>query len=307
MNLGFYSYLGATIAYGLFTALLFFSWRESLQGKLIFIVMLVSTCWALSAAQIALHNKSYLLIYQVCEILRYIAWYVFLFKLFEMGLSGIKPSNRSQKHSFQKFVRWALPLSVGLALLLLLNEILVNFFTLPGQYVFGITGNVVLALIALAIIEQLFRNTSARHRWATKYLFLGVGGIFIFDFYLYADALLFRHIDKDLWAARGVVHVAAVPLLAISAARNKNWSLNIFVSRDIILNTTVVLSGGFYLLAMSAAGYYLREFGGDWGEIGQMMFLTLAVVFLFVVMTSSQLRAKTKVFITKHFYKNKYD
>jgi len=306
MNLGLYGYLGAGLAYSFFAALLLFSWRESLQGKLIFIAMLISACWAFIASQIALHKESFLLSYQVFEILRYIAWYVFLFKLFDVALSG-DASHNGQKQSYQKFVRWALPLSVGFATILLLNEILVATFTLPGQFVFGIVGNVILALIGLAIIEQLFRNTSPRYRWATKYLFFGAGGVFAFDFYLYADALLFRSIDQGLWDARGVVHIVAVPLLAISSARNKNWSLNIFVSRDIILNTTAILSGGFYLLAMAGAGYYLRVFGGDWGKVGQVMFLTLAVVFLFVVLTSSQIRAKTKVFLGKHFYKNKYD
>ena len=307
MNLGLYSYLGAGLAYSFFAILLLFSWRESLQGKLIFIAMLVSACWAVIAAQIALHKESYLLSYQAFEVIRYIAWYLFLFKLFDVALSDAAPSRHSQKRSYQKFIRWALPLSVGFALVLLLNEILVAVFTLPGQFVFGIAGNVILAIIGLAIIEQLFRNTSSRYRWATKYLFFGAGGIFVFDFYLYADALLFRSIDQGLWDARGLVHVVAVPLLAISSARNKNWSLNIFVSRDIILNTTAILSGGFYLLAMAGAGYYLREFGGDWGKVGQIMFLTLAVVFLFVVLTSSQIRAKTRVFLSKHFYKNKYD
>ncbi len=306
MNLGLYSYLGAGLAYGFFAVLLLFSWRESLQGKLIFIAMLVSACWALIASQIALHKESYLLSYQIFEILRYIAWYVFLFKLFDVALSG-DSSHRAQRQSYRKFVRWALPLSVGFAALLLLNGLLVATLKLPGQFVFGIIGNVILALVGLAIIEQLFRNTSPHYRWATKYLFFGAGGIFVFDFYLYADALLFRSVDQGLWEARGVVHVAAVPLLAISSARNKNWSLNIFVSRDIVLNTTAILSGGFYLLAMAGAGYYLREFGGDWGKVGQVTFLTLAVVFLFVVLTSSQVRARTKVFLSKHFYKNKYD
>ncbi len=305
--MGLYGYVGAGLAYGFFALLLLFSWRESLQGRLLFIAMFVSACWALISVQIALHKETYLLTYQVFEILRYIAWYVFLFKLFDVALDGSATSHHDQKYSYQKFVRWALPLSVGFAVVLLLNEMVVPVFMLPDQFIVGIAGNIILALIGLAIIEQLFRNTSPRYRWATKYLFFGAGGIFAFDFYLYADALLFRSIDQEVWDARGLVHVVAVPLLAISSARNKNWSLNIFVSRDIILNTTAILSGGFYLLAMAGAGYYLREFGGDWGKVGQIMFLTLAVVFLFVVMTSSQIRAKTRVFLSKHFYKNKYD
>jgi len=307
MNLGLYGYIGAGLAYSFFAVLLLFSWRKSLQGKLLFIAMLVSAFWALISVQIALHKESYLLLYQTFEILRYIAWYVFLFKLFDVALSEPSMPCRGTGYSYQRFVRWALPLSVFFAAILLLNKIVAHVFIVPGQFVFGMAGNIVLALIGLALIEQLFRNTSPRYRWATKYLFFGAGGIFAFDFYLYADALLFRSIDQGVWDARGMVHVVAVPLLAISSVRNKNWSLNIFVSRDIVLNTTAILSGGFYLLTMAAGGYYLREFGGDWGKVGQVMFLTLAVVFLFVVLTSSQVRAKTKVFLSKHFYRNKYD
>ncbi len=308
MNVGLYSYLGAGLAYSFLAVLLLFSLRESLQGKLLFIAVFVSACWAFFAAQISLHNESYLRLYQSFEILRYIVWYIFLFKLFDVAASGFESSEcQKQQNSYKKFTRWALPLSVGFGALLLINEVLAGVFSLPGQFVIGIVGSVVLSLIGLAIVEQLFRNTSDRYRWATKYLFFGIAGIFVFDFYLYTDALLFRTIDQSLWMARGVVHMVAVPLLVISSARNKNWSLNIFVSRDIVLNTTAILAGGFYLLAMAAAGYYLRAFGGDWGEIAQAMFFTLAVVALFAVVSSSSLRAQARVFLSKHFYKNKYD
>ncbi len=303
MNLGFYSYAVAAAAYGFFSVLLVFSWRQSLQGRLMFFAMLVSAIWALVAANIALHSETYLLAYQSFEIIRYIAWYLFLFKLFDVAASA----DIGAASSYRKFSRWALPLSVGFACLLLSNVILADFFLLSGQFVLGITGNLILALIGVAIIEQLFRNISPRYWWATKYLFLGAGGVFVYDFYLYADALLFRHIEQELWEARGIVHAVAVPLLAIASVRNKNWSLNIFVSRDIVLTTSAILGGGLYLLLMAAAGYYLREFGGNWGRAGQIIFITLAVVFLFAVLSSTQIRAKVKVFLGKHFYKNKYD
>ena len=302
MDLGFYGYLAAAIAYGFFTVLLLFSWRESLQGKLLFIAVASSAIWSVLAVKISLHDESYLLLYQAFEIVRYIAWYVFLLKLFDVASSDVE-----QASSFQRFSRKALLISVGFASLFLINELLANVFSLPGQFVVGIIGNVLLALVGLALVEQLYRNTSARFRWATKYLFLGVCGIFAFDFYLYSDALLFRSIDQSLWDARGIVHLVAVPLLAISSARNKNWSLNVFVSREIVLNTSAILAGGFYLLAMAGAGFYIREFGGNWGKFGQVMFISLAVVFLFVLASSVRLRAQIKVFLGKHFYKNKYD
>jgi putative PEP-CTERM system histidine kinase len=163
------------------------------------------------------------------------------------------------------------------------------------------------SFIGLAIIEQLYRNTSIRHRNAIKYLCIGAGGIFAFDFYLYADALLFRAIDRQLWEARGLINLVMVPLLAIAAARNKNWALNIFVSRDIVLNSTAILGGGLYLLVMAGAGYYLREYGGSWGRVGQVVLFSLAVVLLAAVLFSGQLRAQARIFLGKHFYRNKYD
>jgi len=298
MNIGFYSYLSATIAYGFFAVLLMFSWRSSMQGKLLFIVIAISAVWAAVAAGIAANETGLIFYYQLFELLRYMAWYVFLLKLFEMAASQGKGDA-----SYKKIVRWMLPMSVGFAGLLLVNY----WFSLSIQPVMGVAGQVFLALIGLVIIEQLYRNTSARHRWATKYLFLGVGGIFAFDFYFYADALLFRSVDQNLWEARGIINFIAVPLLAISSARNKNWSLNIFVSREIVFNTTAIIGGGVYLLLMAGAGYYIKAFGGDWGRIGQAAFFALAVVLLAVILFSGHVRTQLKVFLAKHFYKNKYD
>jgi putative PEP-CTERM system histidine kinase len=298
MNIGYYSYIAATLAYGFFAVLLVFSWRSSMQGKLLFIVIAISAVWAGLSAKIAVSGTELISYYQVFELLRYMAWYIFLLKLFE-----IATSQSVGGASYKKIIGWMLPMSVGFASLLLLNY----WFSLSIQPVLGAAGKVFLSLMGLAIIEQLYRNTSTRHRWATKYLFLGIGGIFVFDFYFYADTLLFRRIDQGLWEARGIVNLVAVPLLAIASARNKNWSLNVFVSREIVFNTTAVFGGGIYLLLMAGGGYYIRTFGGDWGYVGQAAFLSLAVVLLAVVLFSGQMRARLKVFLAKHFYKNKYD
>jgi len=298
MNIGFYSYLASAVAYGFFAILLVFSWRSSMQGKLLFTVIAISAVWAGLAAKIAINGAEFISYYQVFELLRYMVWYIFLLKLFEMAaLHG------AEGGSYKKIVGWMLPMSVGFASLLLLNY----WFSLSIQPVLGVAGQVFLALIGLVIVEQLYRNTSIRHRWATKYLFLGAGGLFAFDFYFYADALLFRRVDQGLWETRGIINLIAVPLLAISSARNKNWSMNVFVSREIVFNTTAIIGGGVYLLLMSVAGYYIRVFGGDWGRLGQAAFFSLAIVLLATILFSGQTRARLKVFLAKHFYKNKYD
>lgn len=297
MNLGFYSYLSAAIAYALLAILLMFSWRGSQQGKLLTVTVIISAIWAGLAAGAVEGSAGKVVAYQAVEILRYIAWYIFLLMLFD-------PATTDNTHKgYRKFLRWALPLSVGFASLLLVYL----YFAGSSLSMLGFIGHVFLAIIGLSIIEQLYSNTSVRHRWTAKYLFISVVGIFAFDFFLYVDAILFYGIDQELWEARGIVNMVAVPLLAISAARNKNWSLNVFVSRDIVLNTTAIMVGGLYLLVMAGAGHYLREYGGSWGQVTQVVFFSLAVVLLATLLFSAQLRASMRVFFGKHFYKNKYD
>ena len=303
MNLGFYSYLGAAIGFGFFAVQLLFSWRNSVQGRLLTVAVVVSAIWAGFAAKIPEVGITQSGVYQAFEISRCIAWYVFLLKLLEPAAT--------RKPEYRNFVRWVLPVSVSLGLLLLAGEWLPIYSSMPVPIyelvTIQMTGHLLLAIIGLAIIEQLFRNTPSGNRYAVKYLFISIGGIFAFDFYLYADALLFRGINRELWEARGFVNLVAVPMLAISTARNKDWSLNVFVSRDIVLHTTTLLGGGLYLLVMAGAGYYLREYGGSWGRVTQFLFFALAVALLAAVLFSEQLRTQLRVFLAKHFYRNKYD
>lgn len=183
--------------------------------------------------------------------------------------------------------------------------------SLPGHNfdlrAYAIAIFLVLSILGLLFIEQIFRGTQAEQRWAIKFLCLGVGGAFAFDFYMYAEALLFHAIDADVWGARGYINALVVPLLAISAARNPRWTVSIVVSRQIIFRSVTLMGAGLYLMAMAFAGYYIRVAGGDFGAVGQTVFLFSAVVLLLVLMFSGELRARIKVFFNKHFFQSKYD
>jgi putative PEP-CTERM system histidine kinase len=170
-----------------------------------------------------------------------------------------------------------------------------------------IVGHLSLAVLGLVLVEQLFRNTRAENRWAIKYLCLGVGGLFAYDFFLYSDALLFKRLDAGLWQARGLINALVVPLIAVSAARNPEWSLDVFVSRRMVFHSAAVLGAGIYLLAMAAGGTYVRIYGGDWGYVAQAVFLFGALLVLLILLFSGQAQAKLKVFLNKHFYNYKYD
>jgi putative PEP-CTERM system histidine kinase len=66
------------------------------------------------------------------------------------------------------------------------------------------------------------------------------------------------------------------------------------------------LAGG-YLLFMSAVGYYVRWFGGEWGRALQLGLLVAGLMALGVLAFSGSVRAWLKVFVSKHFYSYRYD
>jgi len=93
----------------------------------------------------------------------------------------------------------------------------------------------------------------------------------------------------------------------MSAARNRDWTIDIHLSRQFLFHSTAVLASGVYLLAVAAAGYYVRAFGGDWGKAVQAVFLFATGLLLVWLFFSGTLRAKVKVFVNKHFFTYRYD
>ena len=62
------------------------------------------------------------------------------------------------------------------------------------------------AVLGLLLVEQVFRNQAEQNRWGAKPLCLGLGVIFLFDIYLFSQALMFGNFDSDALTARSLVH-----------------------------------------------------------------------------------------------------
>ncbi len=168
-------------------------------------------------------------------------------------------------------------------------------------------GGVAIALLTLLIIEQLYRNSGASAQRGLKFLAIGVGGLATYDLFLYSQAELLGGLDSVSWYARGFVNAMLVPFVALGARRLPNTDLRMFVSRQATFYTTTFLAAGAYLLIMSAAGYAIRRLGGDWGEFARGVFLVGAFAVLIILVTSAAMHRRLRVFLSKHFYANKYD
>lgn len=176
---------------------------------------------------------------------------------------------------------------------------------------FRLVAHVLFAIMGLMMVEQLYRNSSMEMRWALKFLCLGLASIFIIDFFVYSKSLLFSQLDSTLWNSRGFINGLVVPLLAVSVYRLQTEDIlrlsRITVSKKVIFHTTVLFGTGLYLILMSVTGFYIRDYGGNWGEAAQLLFSFLAILLLLVLFVSGKVRALAKVYFSKHFIHYRYD
>ncbi len=290
-SVGALGYLVAGLLFAVLALLMLFAWLFRRAGGLWLVAAFVSAVWGLVlSAQVAGMAIPPEIVFLV-ETLRAGAWITFLAQLlFRSGGSGAIRA--------VSIAAWLLVLAAGLAP----GDGLVSDRAAVVTY-----GGLMLALTGLVLLEQIYRNSPPENRRSLKPLVLGVGGIFAFDLFLYSQTALFGAIDATSWLARGAVSVGFVPAVALAARRNPTSSIDIFVSRQVVFYSTTLVAVGIYLVAMSFGGYLLIHFGGSWGSFARVIFFAGAIVVLIALMFSSSLRARSRVFLSKHFFTNKYD
>jgi putative PEP-CTERM system histidine kinase len=240
-----------------------------------------------------------LLLATLFDQLRYAFWFVFLLSLLR--------ANRSVADEPLSF--WI----VFFAATLVSFGLLVLSFQLLNIGVFGEPSKLLLfhsmamPVFAMVLLEQVFRNATEDSRWNIKPLSLGLMGTFLFDLYLFSQAVLFNHPDEDALSIRGSIHAFMMPLLLLSSTRRSDWISKIQLSPKAAFQSATLLIAGVYLLFISGVGYYVRYFGGDWGRALQLGLVFFALVFLMLLALSGTLRAKLRVFLGKHFFRYRYD
>lgn len=304
MDIGLYSYLTGAVAYFFLSILLFTSWRGRAQGGYLVTATFITAVWSAVLgieAEFKLFSPT---IIWTLEIIRSAVWLLFISKLLNDALQNTEIG----VGLFFRFQFRGILCLCGLTLLIVWGmPFLIRFVSVDALARWQVFGHVLIAVFGLVVIEQLYRNTRPDQRWHIKFLCFAIGGMLAYDFYLFSDTLLFRRVTPELWAARGAVVALMTPLIALAAARNANWSIDIAVSRVIVFHSATLLGAGCYLLIMAIAGYQIQRYGGEWGGVIQIVFFTGAFLLLVLLLFSGQIRAKLRVFLSKHFFSYSYD
>lgn len=290
----------AALAFLGLLALVLVSWQNGAIGGWLALACGATAIWSLVAAYSAWHGDDYERLTRVFEVLRTAGWLAFLLALLSLPRTGRDVAPRWRLGAAAVAVVCIMVVAADM-----MGSHAVEFSSLRVEI--GILGRLILSVIGLLLVENLLRNTRPEHRWNIKFLCFGIGGLFAYDFFMYSEALLYHRVNLDLNAARGATNALIVPLIALSARRNPDWSIDIFVSRRVVFHSATLIGAGAYLLLMSGVGFYLREFGGQWGVVLQAMFLFAAVLLLLLIVFSGAFRARMKDVISKNFFSYKYD
>ena len=302
LSIGFTAYLISSLLFLAILIVAFIGQRNNAKGKPFFLLIVATLIWSclLTMSQIEA-SIAYEMIF-IADLLRYYTWFYVL--QHATGSFTSTKLNDLIKNPFSPFyISLLFLISV---FTLLMNDELVEIFNLSPVNLISISWMLIFTVLGIILVEQLFRNTPSKHRAPIIFLCISAGAVFIFDFFVFSNALLLQNIDYELWSARGFVNVLIAPTLVIAAARNPSLAPNIHLSREFVFHSTALLGSGLYLIVMSVAGYYIKVNSGEWGGLLQSTFLFAALLFFASLFFSKKIKLKLKYYINRSF-SNKYD
>ena len=277
-------------------------WHASLRARMMLIAVFCSAIWAgFSFLGASGSNPFLALSASLTDIFRHAAWYAFLILLL-IPNAGKTPNKAL-------LPGWLIPACWLTVLGGVVLQLSLFFGLLPADQWLrtALFHALAMPVLGLMLVEQLFRAISDDSAWNIKPLCLGLAGQFIFDIYLFSDALMFNRIDGDALTIRGFIHTMTIPLLVLASLRSRDWTAKIRLSQKAAIHSATLLAAGIYLLFMAGVGYYVRYFGGDWGRALQLALVCAGILSLGILVVSGSMRAKMRVLVGKHFFSYRYD
>jgi putative PEP-CTERM system histidine kinase len=271
--------------------LLLFTVRKPGLAKHLLVLATATTVFWSSSMISALFGPISLSWLLTVDVLKQLAWLLFLAGCLQDNFTSIR----------QVLIR---PATLVILLPAAIALILPNIIWIDASWRY--LALIVLSLEVLILLEVLYRQAD-NDQWAYKPLVLYLGATHLFEFVTYANATMVNQVEVGYIAARGYIYFLLIPFLIVSIRRISHWGVDIFISRDVVLHSSLLLVAGAYLFIMAIIGYAINYLGGSWGAMVQIILVAMSLALLATVFLSNSFRTKCKVFITKHFFANQFD
>jgi putative PEP-CTERM system histidine kinase len=232
------------------------------------------------------------------ELARAAAWYGFILHLYRRSVAA-----RGQlMQAFSTMGLLALLVVGGLALTNLIES-----QTPSTLWLLGVGVRLGIAVCNMLLLENLWFNTPPEARWHINLLCVALGGMFLYDLMLYSDAALFHAISRPLFESRAPAAIIAAPLIAIAAARDRRWNVDIHVSRDVVFHSLTLVISGLFLMGLALTGEVFRRGGAEWGHVVEVSLVCAGIATIAVMLTSGSMRSRIRFMLVDNFFSHRYD
>jgi putative PEP-CTERM system histidine kinase len=163
--------------------------------------------------------------------------------------------------------------------------------------------------LGLAQLEVVLRASREPFRHKLKFIAIGLGGLAGYQIYQASRMLLFSVLQAEQEMISTVVTLMALGLIAIGLWRSRLRAVFVHahVSHQALVGSVTFIVIGLYLVAVGAVGTWLRETNQPLGIGLSVVVVFGAIVGLVVAAFSKTVRAELRRFITRNFYRSKYD
>ncbi len=176
----------------------------------------------------------------------------------------------------------------------------------------GTSGLIFYAVLTVALVfvmvqlERFFISLSRQDRWVLKYEILGVGAIIATQTLYFSQGVVYRTIDMSLLPVRSAAIVIGL-FLFMYARRTKKRRARLQLSQAASFRSVVLLVVSAYLVVLGLAGEGMRYLGVHSSRLILLLLALCGGVVICILVLSETLRRKTRVFLHKHFLRQKYD
>ena len=292
-----WSHLLAAALYGALAIHQLRRWNGDSRNRPLISAFAAMSVWTIFLALLGSYN----LLAQLAESGRNLAFLAFMYGLMAGAGAGEAGRQRGLKGIFA-----AVAGVVGLQIVI--GGLLSQFAHVPLVFaalastsqIIGLT----IAAGALILVHNLYGLAAPDSRSALRFPMLALAAMWAFDLHLYTVDYFTRAPAMELFALRGLVLAALVPLFALGV-RNTSWKIH--VSRVATFQSLSLVAILAYLIAMMLAARAMEIIGGDWARIGQVAIIFVMTLAALVLLPSAKMRAWLRVTLAKHLFEHRYD
>ena len=306
------AFLVAAIAGGM--ACILFVRRQNSSSHRSLATLLGATAVANLANGVGLFDEGHALFWRVTAMVAELAQPT---ALLYIGIAFLSPSERGRGASALWRARIIGAVGLLLAVFAVTGQVFQWKTVEDGQSVIALAswGRVPYAFVVigmalgLAQLELVLRASREPVRHKLKFVVIGLGGLTGFQIYQASQMLLFPVWQSEHVLVSSVATAAALCLTAYGLGRTRlrEVLVNTYVSQQALFGSVTFIVIGLYLLAVGAVGEWLRRTDQPLGIGLSVVVVFGALVGLAIAVFSKTVRADIRLFITRNFYRSKYD